>query len=123
MRRRNRCGVVGGPAAGHGEAMAAHFQHLYGETDDATVDGVRALLAELENADDEHPDVAVGHESGWTLSVFRDGFVVWEDVENEGDPRHLDGLAEAEVLRLMEVAVRDDLATVHALAWRPGYGT
>lgn len=41
-------------------------------------EAVRVLLDELDTADAEHPDVAVSHESGWTLSAFRGGRLVWE---------------------------------------------
>lgn len=103
--------------------MAAHFQHLWGEMQRATIDGVGSLLAELRFADDEHPDVAVVHESGWALSVYREGFVVWGNVgAADNEDRHIHDLAEADVVRLMEAVVRGELDRVHALAWQPGYG-
>jgi hypothetical protein len=45
-------------------------------------DWLTPLIAELEVVDDEHPDVAVCHdESGWSLSAFPSGLVVWENFE------------------------------------------
>jgi hypothetical protein len=41
---------------------------------------IRELLAELKNADNEHFDIALVHESGWSLSVYPDKTVVWENV-------------------------------------------
>ncbi|MGH3312416.1 MAG: hypothetical protein ACRDP3_17820 [Streptomyces sp.] len=43
---------------------------------------IRDILAELTNADDEHPDISLVHESGWSLSVFRDKVLTWENVED-----------------------------------------
>ncbi|MFF4061667.1 hypothetical protein ACFYZ8_40285 [Streptomyces sp. NPDC001668] len=43
---------------------------------------IRELLAELKNADHEHFDIVLVHESGWSLSVYPDKAVVWENVIN-----------------------------------------
>ncbi|MEV6423661.1 hypothetical protein [Streptomyces sp. NPDC051662] len=51
----------------------------FNEPDEARI---REILAELSNADEEHPDVSLQHESGWSLSVFPDRFVRWENVES-----------------------------------------
>jgi hypothetical protein len=41
---------------------------------------IRELLAGLKNADHEHFDIALVHESGWSLSVYPDKTVVWENI-------------------------------------------
>ena len=88
------------------------------DTSDAALD---ALLAELDAADDEHPDVSVTHESEWCISVFRNGLVVWENVE-EGDPRHRTGVERAEARRLLRLVAAGSLDEVERLEWQSGYG-
>ena len=51
--------------------MAFTITHVSGAMEsDPPVEAVRDLVEELAGADVEHPDVAVSHESGWTLSAF-----------------------------------------------------
>ncbi len=87
------------------------------------VSGFGDLLDELDGATVEHGDVAVGHESGWTLTVLARGRVVWENVEEGSAPKHLDGLSRAETLELMALVADGDEAAVEAYPWASGYGT
>ncbi len=80
------------------------------------------LLAELDTHDPEHPDVAVSDKTGWTLSAFPSGRVVWENVEEDGPPRHLSSVARAEVHRLFTLVAQGDWQAVEALPWAAGYG-
>ena len=85
-------------------------------------EAVGALLAELDAGDDaEHPDVAIAHESGWTLSAFPSGLVVWENVE-DGEPRHLAGVSRERVRAMFDALAAEDLDAVEAQEWQPGYG-
>ncbi|MEU5167715.1 MULTISPECIES: hypothetical protein [Streptomyces] len=52
------------------------------EIDEPDEAQIRSLLAEISSADEEHPDVSLQHESGWSLSVFPDRFVRWQNVES-----------------------------------------
>jgi hypothetical protein len=81
------------------------------------------LLDELAGATVEHGDVAVGHETGWTLTVLAGGRVVWENVEEDNEPMHLDGLSRDETLELMELAAAGDAEAVDFRPWTPGYGS
>jgi len=81
-----------------------------------------ALLEELREATDEHGDVAVGDESGWTLTALASGRVCWENIETGDDPRHLDALAHEDVLNLLELTASGELEAVESWAWLPGYG-
>lgn len=87
------------------------------------VSGFAELLGELNAATVEHGDVAVGHESGWTLTVLARGRVVWENVEEGSAPKHLDGLSRDEILELMTLVAAGDTNDVEARAWAPGYGS
>ena len=87
------------------------------------VSGFGDLLDELDGASVEHGDVAVGHESGWTLAVLARGRVVWENVEEGSAPKHLDGLSRSETLELMALVADGDEGAVEARPWAPGYGS
>ena len=59
--------------------MSFTVTHRTGETEsNPPLTRLRELVSQLDLEDAEHPDVAVSHDSGWTLSAFPDGLVVWE---------------------------------------------
>ena len=92
---------------------------MFHTPDVATIDRV---LAELdEPTDEEHPDVALTHESGWCLSAFRSGGLTWENVEGIEEARHLDAVSRAEVKRLWLALAAGDLSEVESQPWLPGY--
>lgn len=91
--------------------------------EDAEESVIDAVLVELDGTiDEEHPDVALSHETGWTLSAFPSGLLGWENVEEDDEPRHLTGINRPLVRRLWSALAEGDLATVEAQPWRPGYG-
>lgn len=62
--------------------MSYFMNNIPGESVDAPDEvGIRRILAELHNSGEEHPEVSLVHGSGWSLSVYPDKFVVWENVE------------------------------------------
>lgn len=102
--------------------MAFYIRHLMGNGESSPpLDRLPALLDELENAEDEHPDVSLTHESGWGLSVFASGLVIFENVEEGNDPRHRRRCKRSEILTMFEELARGDLAALNARRWRPGY--
>lgn len=102
--------------------MTFSITHLDGSMEQPKDHSVLAsLLEELVHADIEHGDVAVLHESGWTLTVTSNGRVIWENVESDLRPRHLNGLAHDEVIRLMDLVARGAHDAVDAQPWSPGY--
>jgi hypothetical protein len=103
--------------------MSFWITHVSGAMDeDPPTTALATLVAELENADDEHPDVAVSHESGWTLSAFANGSVVWVNVEeDEVNPRHLDGVDRDQLVAMFETLATGDLSSIEAYPWVPGY--
>ena len=104
--------------------MVFSVTHIDGSMDQPEdVSGFRSLLGELADATVEHGDVAVSHESGWTLTVLAGGRVVWENVEEGGEPEHLDGLSRDETVELMELAAAGDVDAVGSRSWLPGYGS
>lgn len=85
--------------------------------------GFAALLDELDGATAEHGDVAVGHESGWTLTVLPGRRLMWEDVGDGDEPRHLDGVSRDEILELMTFVASGDRDAVESRPWVPRYGS
>ena len=64
--------------------------------------------------------MSLTNESEWTLSVFEDGLVVWENVAENDDPQRRCGLTRAESLRMAGVAAGN--VQVDVEDWQPGYG-
>lgn len=82
-----------------------------------------ALLAELDGpGDPEHPDVSIFDESGWSLSAFPSGLVVWENVEEDEPSRHRASLTRGEVRHLFALLAYGDLKAVESVGWQSGYG-
>ena len=64
--------------------MSFTITHRIGSMDtDPSGSWLESLLAELTWMDEEHPDVAVAHESGWSLSAFPSGLVLWQNLDDE----------------------------------------
>jgi hypothetical protein len=90
---------------------------------DPSPDVIASVLAELDGPqDDEHPDVALSHESGWTLSAFPSGLVIFENVEGDDAPRHLAGMSRKTVHELWSALMAEDFAALEQQPWRPGHG-
>ncbi len=84
---------------------------------------LRGRAADLdERGDSEHPDVSVTHESGWSLSTFPSGRLVWENVEADTAVRHRAAHDRDEVLRLFRLLARDDVDAVASSGWESDYG-
>ncbi len=106
--------------------MSFTITHRGGEDDEGSgTAGIDAILAELdEPRDDEHPDVSVTHDdSGWAVSAFQTGLVVWENPEQDDDPRHLRDVSRQEVRRIMVLVSEGRIDEVDRLDWSPGYGS
>jgi hypothetical protein len=98
----------------------------WGGTEDMPSEGrMREVLAELDQDDPEHPDAWPSHESGWSLSVFQSGLVVWEYVEDAGEPRierrHQAVVSREKALDLWLKLSRAEFDAIEQEAWRPGY--
>ena len=90
------------------------------EPDEATM---RTILDGLADADDEHPDVSLTHENGWSLRAFPSGellWLLWENLDHADDPdaspRQLSGVSKEEVLRLFGLLATGDTAEIERLA-------
>jgi hypothetical protein len=96
--------------------MSFNIMHRDGRMDaNPGGDWLGALLAELEMVDDEHPDIAVSHESEWTLSAFPSGLVVWENVESDPPDEVRVILTRSDLCAAMEALSRGDLGGVRSI--------
>lgn len=86
---------------------------------DAPFEAFDALLGELDYVDQEHPDVAVCHESGWALSAFRSGRLIYENVEDlTQEPRQI--VVDRKVMKvLFRSLAAGDMERLDAEAWQP----
>jgi hypothetical protein len=101
--------------------MSYHVMHWTGEMESGfPSERFGELLDELSDADAEHPDVAVAHESEWCLTVYRSGFVVLENL-GVGNPVHCGPLDRAKTIALMLAVAEGRIDDVESEAWWPGY--
>jgi hypothetical protein len=92
-----------------------------GDEANPTAERLREVLAQLDAAaDDEHPCVSLTHESEWSLGVYSDGLLVWENVE-DGEPRHQLSVSREHVLTLWLKLAAGKTDEVEAEPWLPGY--
>ncbi|MFD6416175.1 hypothetical protein [Streptomyces sp. NPDC060194] len=90
-----------------------------GTVDEPDLETMQRVLDGLAQADDEHPDVSLTHESGWSLSAFGDGLLVWENPDEDSmAPGEMRNVARKEVLGLFGLLAAGDIASVEALPWQ-----
>jgi hypothetical protein len=95
------------------------YDVMGGAIDEPGPEAMRQVLDGLANADDEHPDVSLSHESGWCLSAFRSGLLIWENTEDGSvAPVEMREVSREEILRLFQLLAAGDIASVAALPWR-----
>lgn len=98
--------------------MAFSVMHRLGNMErNPPLSSFPALLAELDPDDTEHVDVAVVHESGWTLSAGIGGGLTWENIESEARPRRMADVPPSKILELWTRLANGDLAAVEAEPW------
>ncbi|WP_306316268.1 MULTISPECIES: hypothetical protein [unclassified Streptomyces] len=100
--------------------MSFYMNDVMGASvDEPTESQIRGILSGLEKADEEHPDVSLGHESGWTLSVYGDKTVLWENVEDPDiEPQQVTLPAWDAVVDVLMQVSRGEFDTVSSLLGR-----
>jgi hypothetical protein len=84
-------------------------------------DDLAAALHGVLGHEDEHADLWLEHDSGWTLSVTRSGDLFLEDLTgDEEEYWTLGPLPEEEILPLMAALAKGDVRAVRALKWERG---
>ncbi|MEU9120894.1 hypothetical protein AB0C96_13720 [Streptomyces sp. NPDC048506] len=86
--------------------------------DEPDASHMRRILSELQNADDEHSDVSLNHESGWSLTVYPDKGVLWENVEDaDVPPREAVPASWDDVVALLLEISQGNFAAVESIDW------
>ena len=90
---------------------------------DPDISAFPSLLDELDERpeDVEHASVSVIHESEWGLGFHSGGYVAFEHVEGEGEPRHMRAVPRAKLIEMMETIARGDLDALEREPWLSGY--
>jgi hypothetical protein len=98
------------------------MNNVMGESvDEPDEAGIREILTELQDVDSEHFDVSLVHESGWSLSVYPDKSLVWENVNDETvQPSELTLDSWQEVLVALVKLSRGEVSELQSLGWREG---
>jgi hypothetical protein len=105
-------------------AMGFFVHHCYGACDsDPSPSIFPLLLEELEERvdDQEHATVSVIHESEWGLTFSRGGYVSYENVDAEDQPRHMQRVSREKAIKLMQSLSVGDFASLEREPWQPGY--
>src|SRR6478752_6624545 len=99
--------------------MSYHVNRRWGDSDDdPTVARMREALAELDVEDDEHPDVALIHESGWCLGAYPSGLLIWEHLGHDNvGPGHMRGISRERVLELWQELARGEITAIDREPW------
>src|SRR3954454_14049233 len=102
--------------------MGFHVTHRMGNMETAPCSVFPELLKELDaNPEDiEHTSVSVTHDSEWSLSAHRDGYIAFENLE-EGEPRHMHGVPPEKIISLWRLLADGNLDALESEPWRPGY--
>ena len=105
------------------QPVVANIAHLSGEMEPATAAALPALIAELDNADAEHTDVSIEDESGWALSAFATGLVIWENVEGDaGTEQQMTDVSRDAMLEMFTEIANGDIEAVATRPWVPRHG-
>jgi hypothetical protein len=98
------------------------MNNVMGESvDEPDEAGILEILTELQNVNSEHFDVSLVHESGWSLSVYPDKSLVWENVNDETvQPSELTLDSWQEVLVALLKLSRGEVSELQSLGWREG---
>ena len=100
--------------------MGFYVMHRFGDQDEGLpISRIAELLAELDDDpnDSELADVAVIHDSDWSITIARDGEAALEHVEDvdlESRYMHVD---RTEALTMLRSLAAGDLDTVFAAPW------
>lgn len=88
---------------------------------------MREIIAQLDHTgstDKDHPDISLVHdESGWSLSLFPSGIVLWENLDEEdAAPRYIQSASRGKAHELWIKLSRGDLAAIETEPWESQLG-
>jgi hypothetical protein len=83
----------------------------------ASPEVIERLVEELATADTEHTDVSIADQSGWALSAYADGRMMWENFEEGDDQFIMTNVPRDEVVRLFEMVAAGEIDRLKELRW------
>ncbi|MCC5849960.1 MAG: hypothetical protein JJU29_17885 [Verrucomicrobia bacterium] len=103
--------------------MSYYVQTRWGSSEDNPSEArMREIIQELDTPDQEHPDTWLSDDFGWTLTVSEKGVVVWENMEEETDPRYQENVSRDESLRLWLLLANGNYNEIEQEPWKYGQG-
>jgi hypothetical protein len=91
------------------------------ECEDLSPQEFADVIGELEQADREHGDVSLKHESEWCLTYTRSGTMVFENVEDGRNPIHMKRVSAVDAARLWKLLAEGHLDAILLEEWLPGH--
>jgi hypothetical protein len=102
--------------------MPFSIVHVYGDYEgDPPVEKLNDLYDEKDGGDEEHFGVSVIHKTGWCLTLHPNDTLVWENVEDGHNPRHMNSVPRDKVLELWRCLARGDITQIESELWLQGY--
>ncbi len=102
--------------------MTHHVTTRWGAMEDEpTLERMRQVLNQLDSEDKEHCSVSLTHDSEWNLGAYPGGLLVWENLEADNPPRHMNDVSGEQVLALWIQLSKGNLAYIEEQPWLPGY--
>lgn len=88
-----------------------------------TLPQMEQLVASLGwDGDQDHPEVALYHLSGWCIAVYPSGVAILKLRGSNNDPWHMRCTSQEQVLKLWMLLAEGKLDELGAAGWLPGYG-
>jgi len=107
-----------------GERVSYWVNNLMGNSDiEYPIGSLADLYSELAEADHEHTDVSLTHESEWCLSAFPSGLLIWENVSGEGEPQHMLNVSKEKTIELWSLLANGLIEEINKENWLQGYGS
>lgn len=102
--------------------MSFFIRSVFGDDErDPPLERLEKLYAEKDDGDEEHFGVSVIHETEWCLTLQPNNTLIWENLEDGSNPRHLDNVTKEKVLELWTKLTRDEIEEIHKEPWLEGY--
>jgi hypothetical protein len=90
--------------------------------DSPPVESLSDLYDELFTSGITDGDVSViNDDTGWCMSAYRDGTVVFGHLGGQGDDRHMTPVPKERVLELWKRLIDGDIDGLLSEPWKPGY--
>jgi hypothetical protein len=82
---------------------------------------MQEILNELDVDDQEHPDCwLTDEETGWTLSIFQGGLVIWDHFGDGDTARHMVDVPRRKALELWLTLATGTIEKIESEPWQPG---